>query len=155
MLRSLEDVANATPKDYLAHVPKDAMLMAQKMIGTARQKNPIPNIDDGKERFQNYDFLYVGPGSGLVVQNLIQLGQAAFGMETSKRGIKYGSPDEIRSYVLWAKPWESPFAFAEHKKPFHVGILSDYYKKILTPEEWKETVAEMKRICRYIAVFKE
>lgn len=162
MLRSLEEVANASPVDYLAHAPKDPTSLAFHMIALAASKFPIVNRDDGVERIQNYELLYVGPGAGMVVQSLLAQGHMAMGMETSKRGIRYGSPDEVRSYVLWAKPWESPFPNkfrtpdSEQQKVrpmFHVVVINKFLKKCLTDEEWQYTLKEMKRLGRYITLF--
>ena len=163
MLRSLEDLANATPKDYLSHVPKDIEHIALGMISLANQKWPIINRDDGRERIQNHSFYFVGPGAGLVVKSLIEMEQSAQGCESSRRGIQFGGPEETRAYIKWSKPWETPFPTKSNptggtpvaKPIFHVGIINGYLKQILTPEEWSETIKETKKLCRYAAVYKE
>jgi len=160
MLRNLEDIANATPKDYLSHSPSDPIKLASMMVNTASQKFPVINRDDGVDRMQNYEFLYVGPGAGLVVKALIEQSHVAFGLETSRRGIA-SAPDEIRSYILWGKPWESPFpskfttseSGQQKVRPmFHVAVINKYLKELLTQDEWQDTLKEIKKIARYAAI---
>jgi hypothetical protein len=156
MFRPLEDVANNTPKDYLAHIHKNPEGIALKMLGIAQSKWPIPNIDDGVVRETIYRFLYIGPGAGLVIQTLLSQGQEAWGLETSRRGIA-SAPAEVRNYILWSKPWELPFTSMKGEPPvpykmFHVAVVSKYLKELLNEDEWQETLKEIKKVSRYQAL---
>lgn len=156
MFRTLEEVANATPKDYLSHGPLDPTLLALQMILKAERLFPISSRP-GDIVDQSYDFLYVGPGSGNVIQDLIDQGHRAFGLETSRRGIA-SAPELIRNYILWSKPWELPFPSMKGESPvpfkmFHVALLNKYLKELLTPEEWAETVKEVKKVSKYSALY--
>ena len=145
--RSLEEVANATPKDYLKHSPKEPERIAYKLISMANQSFPI-HVPESQGMDVNpvstgYKFLYAGPGSGLIISTLIQEGHLAHGVETSRRGIA-SAPENFRNYVIWTKPWETSFP----DKYFHVTLLSSYLHDILTPDEWEATVTEFKRISK-------
>jgi hypothetical protein len=72
----------------------------------------------------------------------------------------------VRNSLVWAMPWELPFASGrlqgqpiegQHTAPtpfkmFQVGILNKYYKEILTKDEWNESIKEIKKVCRYAAI---
>ncbi|HZS47235.1 MAG TPA: hypothetical protein VFC63_19330 [Blastocatellia bacterium] len=144
MYRDLETIANSTPSDYLSYAPQKPEQLATQMMAKARQLFPIPNRDDGVEREQSYSFLFVGPGSGLVVDFLIQQEQIAHGLETSRRGIA-SAGDTVRNYLIWCKPWETSFP----DRFFHVALLHKYLQKLLTPQEWAQTIKEIKRVSKY------
>ena len=153
-MRTLEEVANATPKDYLTHSPKDPTQLALMMEMKAQRMFPVPQ-GLGVVAETNYSFLYIGPGAGLVIQCLLDRGQRAFALETSRRGIA-SAPDLVRNYILWSKPWELPFPSKQGENPtnfkmFHIGIVNKYLKELLTPVEWKESLKELKKVCRYCA----
>jgi len=142
LIRSLEDLANATPTDYLSHSPSNPDAVAYKLLSQVSQRTL--EKDRGLEiSSDSRQFLYVGPGSGLVISTVIQEGQLCYGLETSRRGIA-SAPDSFRNYILWQKPWETTFG----KKQFDITILSTYLHELLTPEEWELTVTEMKRISK-------
>jgi len=143
MFRDLETIANATPKDYLSHGPTDPLRIALQMISKAHARNPNGLISGTDVQETNYTFLYVGPGSGLIVKTLIDQGHIATGLETSKRGISMADPLVI-SYCNWSKPWETPF----RNKYYDLALLNRYYQTILTPEEWDATVTEIKRVSK-------
>ena len=156
MFRDLKTLANDTPKDYLTHVPKDPTQVALQMELKAQRIFPVPQGQVNEVVETNYSFLFIGPGSGLVVQALLDRGHRAFALETSRRGIA-NAPETVRNYILWAKPWELPFASKRGEattpfKMFHLGLLSKYYKDILSKEEWDESVKEIKKVCRYAAL---
>jgi hypothetical protein len=138
-MRTLEEIANSTPLDYLTHAPKDPVALAHKMLQVARQK--LPKEADGDP---NYRFMFVGPGAGLVVKELILLEQQARGVETSKRGITY-APQDVWAYVGWKKPWE----LTQGDKGIDVCLVNRYLQTLLLPDEWSRTVAEIKRISKY------
>lgn len=145
-MRNLETIANATPKDYLEHKPKDPEALALMMRMKAERLFPFKI----NEEFQDvsYSFFYMGPGSGLVIQNLIDNGHQAYGAETSKRGIST-APDLVRNYVLWILPWE----LSARNKQFHVALISSYYKELFAKDEWNATLKELKRVSKYQAVY--
>lgn len=162
MFRTLAQVANATPPDYLFHAPKDPLQFAFQLITKAKRLFPPNDSDDGVSRMQGYDFFYEGPGAGQIIPTLIQQGHRAFGLETSRRGIAT-TPDDFRNYVLWGKPWELPIPQKQTAstiqdgqviqstmpfKMFHIGIINKYLKQILTPVEWNEAVKEIKKVSR-------
>lgn len=162
MFRTLAQVANATPPDYLNHAPHDPIVLAHQMVAKARRLYPIVEADDGVSRMQGYDFLYIGPGSGLIIKVLLEQGQRAQAIETSRRGIA-SAPEEVRNYILWGKPWELPIPMNRNVqtikdgqvvtatqpfKMYHLGILNKYLKEILTPEEWNSAVKEIKKVCQ-------
>lgn len=155
MFRDLQVVANATPKDYLLHVPRDPTKLALQMETKAKMMWP-QRSEVGAVIETNYSFLYIGPGAGLVVQTLLDRGHRAFALETSRRGIAF-APEVVRNYVLWSKPWELPFPSRQGEtsnpfKMFHIGILHKYYKEILNRDEWNESIKELKKVCRYSAL---
>ena len=154
--RDLKTLANATPKDYLLHQPKDPTQLALQMELKASRLFPVPQGQTGQIVETNYSFLYIGPGAGLVVQTLLDRGHRAFALETSRRGIA-NAPEMVRNYVMWAKPWELPFPSRQGESPsafkmFHLGLMNKYYKEILTPVEWNESIKEIKKVCRYSAL---
>ncbi len=154
--RSIVELANATPKDYLEAAPKDPQALALMMIEKARRLYPIADRDDGVAREQNYCFLFVGPGAGVVIDTLINQGHRAFGMESSRRGIM-SAPDEIRGYVSWVKPWESNFPSKQGEHPipfkmFHVALINKYLKTYYTEAEWEATLTEVKKLAKYAAL---
>lgn len=156
MIRDLPTLANATPKDYLNHQPSDPQALALMMIEKARRLFPIPQVDDGIVRETNYNFLFVGPGSGVVIDTLINQGHKAWGIESSRRGIM-AAPEEIRGYISWVKPWENNFPSMKGETPvafkmFHVALINKFLKTYYTPEEWNSTVNEIKKLSRYAAV---
>lgn len=156
MTRDLYTLANATPKDYLEHVPKNPEGIALAMIEKANRLFPIVNRDDGVSREQNHRFLFVGPGSGFVIDTLLNQGQRAFGMEPSRRGIM-AAPDEVRGYISWVKPWENNIPSKQGETPtpfkmFHVALINKFLKTYFTPEEWALTVNEIKKISQYAAI---
>jgi hypothetical protein len=138
-MRSLEEIANTTPPDYLTHAPKDPLNVAYGMLSKARQL--FPKTGDGD---QNYRFMFAGPGSGLVVKELIGLEQQARGVETSKRGIT-SAPQDVWSYIGWKKPWE----LTQGDKAMDVCLVNRYLQTLLRPDEWSATVKEIKRISKY------
>lgn len=157
MLRDLRTLANATPKDYLDYVPKQPQVLALQMIAKANQLFPIRVDADGFSGQTNHSFLYVGPGSGLVIDVLLSQGQRAWGMESSKRGIMF-APDEVRGYISWVKPWESNFPSKQGENPvpfqmFHVALISKFLKTYYTPEEWNATIKEVKKLAKYVATY--
>src|SRR5258707_5244449 len=128
-MRDLEEIANNTPKDYLSHGPQNPLALSLQMIAKAQKMSPNGATTAYQEiQETNFTFLYVGPGSGLIVKTLIDQGHIATGLETSKRGISMADPNII-SYCNWSKPWETPFK----NRYFDVSLLSKYYKIILTP----------------------
>lgn len=154
--RTLAQVADATPKDYLLQIPPNPEQIALQMIRKAEALFPI-KTGLGIVAATNYSFLFIGPGSGLVIQALLDLGHMAQALETSRRAISL-APELVRNYINWSKPWELPYASkqgptaSQPLKLFHVGLISKYYQKILTPVEWSESVKEIKKVCRYAAV---
>src|SRR5882762_7815486 len=119
MFRDLEVVANATPKDYLSHGPTNPQGLGMQMIGKAEALYPKgTGTAEQTVTASNYQFLYVGPGSGPVIKFLIDQGHIANALETSKRGISTADPLVI-SYINWSKPWETPFA----NRYFDVALL--------------------------------
>ena len=142
MLRTLEEIANATPQDYSSHAPHNPHTLAVQMHYKAQQL--FPKTGDGDA---NYRLMFVGPGAGLVVKELIDMDQQARGLETSKRGIST-APQEVWSYILWAKPWELGMG----DKTMEVCLTNRYLKQLLTPDEWSRTVKELQRISKYTAL---
>ena len=152
--RTLEEVANATPEDYLSHSPKDPTQLALMMEMKAQRLFPITQ-GLGVIAETSYSFLYIGPGAGLVVHTLLERGHRASALETSRRGIA-SAPEGERSYINWAKPWELPFPSMKGEPPvpfklFHIGIMNSYLKELLTKVEWNESLKELKKVCRYCA----
>lgn len=150
-MRDLPTIANATPKDYLTHAPKNPDSLALQMIAKAQQLWPFRPAQ-GEMADPTYTFLFVGPGAGHIVQTLIDQGHKAYGLETSKRGIMSG-PELTRSYVKWTLPWEPPFPSmsGDHPTPFkmfHIAIINKYLKEIFTQEEWNATLKEIKKLSR-------
>jgi hypothetical protein len=148
--RPLDKIANATPKDYLSHSPKDAISLASMMLSKANQLFPIrvpeSNGTNVMAECTTYELLYVGPGSGLVIQFLLSQGHLCHGIETSRRGIA-SAPELVRNYINWQLPWETPFA----NRAFHITLVSKYMQTLLTLDEWKATTVEMKRVSKYLA----
>ena len=145
-MRSLSEIANATPPDYLSFGPKDPASVASQMINKARQLYPR-NIDTaplGAAVEPGYTFLYVGPGAGQIIQHLLEQEQSANGVETSKRGIVSG-PKDVWNYDRWQLPWELHFGNRE----IDVTLVNRYLQKLLLPDEWTATVKEIKRISKY------
>lgn len=156
MTRDLETLANATPKDYLEHIPKSPEGVALAMIEKANRLFPIPVGQDGFSGQTNHSFLFVGPGSGFVIDTLLSQGQRAFAMEPSRRGIM-AAPDEVRGYISWVKPWENNFPSKRGENPtpfkmFDVALINKYLKTYFTEEEWNLTVNEVKKISKYAAI---
>ncbi len=153
-MRSLSVVANATPKDYLAHIPPNPELLALQMIEKARRLWPYVERGDGVSKEPNYEFLFVGPGAGLIVQTLLDQGHRAYGLETSRRGIASG-PEVTRSYIKWSLPWELPFTSLQGEVPtpikqFHIAIINKYLREVLTADEWQAALKEIKKVSRYV-----
>jgi len=138
-MRSLEEIANATPTDYLDHASKNPLGVAMQMLNKARQL--FPKNGDGD---QNYRFLFIGPGAGNIVKELINMEQQARGVETSKRGIT-SAPQDVWSYVGWKKPWE----LTQGDKSIDVCLVHRYLQTLLKPDEWSSTVREVKRVSKY------
>lgn len=153
-MRDLPTIANATPTDYLSHAPTNPDQLGLQMIEKCARLYPYIERDDGVMRDPSYTLLYVGPGAGLVVQTIIDQGHRAYGIETSRRGIVSG-PETSRSYVKWALPWENPFSSKRGDPPtpyqmFHLAIINKFLKQLLTPEEWKATTSEIKKISKNV-----
>jgi hypothetical protein len=140
-MRTLEEIANATPKDYLNHTPKDPVLVAHRMVQKARTMFPKGDGDS------NHRFMFVGPGAGLVVKELIGMEQQARGVETSKRGIT-SAPNDVWSYVGWKKPWE----LSQGNKSIDICLVNRYLQTLLQPDEWSSMVKEVKRISKYTSL---
>jgi hypothetical protein len=145
-MRTLEEIANATPTDYLNHKPKDPTGLAMQMIAKAERLFP-KNTDSGDMVDPTYSFLFIGPGAGLVVAALIAQEQRARGVETSKRGIA-SAPENIWSYIGWKKPWE----LSQGNKAVDVCLVNKYLKTLLLPDEWSRTVKEVERVSKYQAL---
>ncbi len=139
MLRSLEEIANATPQDYANYFPKEPVALAHQMFDRAGKL--FPRRSDMEDA--NYRFLYVGPGAGFLVQELIDLGHQAKGVETSRKGISL-SPQGVWSYIMWSVPWE----LSLESKSVDIALISRYYETLLSPEEWSNTVTEIIRISK-------
>jgi hypothetical protein len=158
-MRSLKEIANSTPADYLEHIPKNPDAVANQMIHTAMQKFPkVPEhlMPLNVPQEAGYSFLFVGAGAGLVVNALLQREQIAFGLETSKRGIA-SAPEGVWSYVKWALPWELPFPTmtGEPPKPYknyHITFINGYLKELLKPDEWELSLVELDKISKFISV---
>lgn len=158
-MRSLKEVANSTPPDYLAHIPKNPEYVAEEMLFKARQLFPKrldESGDMGKVFEPDYSFLFVGPGAGLVVNALLQRGQVASGLETSKRGIA-SAPQGVWAYIRWAVPWELPFPTMRGEPPrpfknFDVTYVNGYLKTILEPDEWDLSLSELEKISKHISI---
>lgn len=138
-MRGLDEIANSTPPDYLTHAPKNPLAVAHKMLQKAKQL--FPKMGDGDP---NYRFMFVGPGAGLVVKELINMEQQARGVETSKRGIT-SAPNDVWAYVGWKRPWE----LTQGNKAIDVCLVNRYLQALLLPDEWSSTVKEIKRISKY------
>lgn len=158
-MRSLKDVANSTPPDYLTYIPKIPERVAEEMLMKARSLFP-KRLDEtgdmGALLEPDYSFLFVGPGAGLVVNALLQRGQVASGLETSRRGIA-SSPQGVWSYIRWAVPWELPFPTMKGEPPrpfknYDVTYVNGYLKEILQPEEWDLSLAELDKISKHISI---
>ncbi|MDQ3816105.1 MAG: methyltransferase domain-containing protein [Acidobacteriota bacterium] len=139
VIRSLEEIANATPEDYTSNAPTDPTSVAVQMISTAR--NRFPRNGDGDP---NYRFLYIGPGAGMVVKELINQEHQARGVETSKRGIT-SAPSDVWNYVGWQLPWELTLG----DRTMDVCFINRYLETLLTPDEWSMTVKEVERVSKY------
>jgi hypothetical protein len=155
-MRTLEEIANSTPEDYLTHVPGDPQRVAIRMIQKARQLFP-KHIDEsgsiGQNFEPNYSFLFIGPGAGAVVQELLMQEQIAAGIETSRRGIQSG-PEGSRTYVRWTLPWQHSFPTMTGDPPrpfkyFDITLVNRYLQELLSPEEWSKTVEEVKKLSKY------
>jgi hypothetical protein len=138
-MRTIEEIANSTPKDYLEHTEEPEQIVAQMML---KAQMLFPKKGEIVEN--GHRFLYVGPGSGQIVKRLIERDQKAFGLETSKRGIA-SAPDEVRAYVNWSLPWETSYA----DKFFNVAFVNPYFKTLLKDDEWTDFVKELNRASRY------
>lgn len=146
MFRPLDEVANATPADYLEHAA-DPLQTGLQMMQVASSKFPLRG-DGSDVQMTGHEFLYVGPGSGLVVKFLLDQDQRAQGLETSRRGIA-SAPDVVRNYCIWSKPWETAFP----NKNFHVAFISAYLKELLTEDEWNETLKEVARVSKHSQIY--
>jgi hypothetical protein len=155
-MRTLKEIANATPADYLTYVPADPQRVAIQMIQTARQKFPKVMDETGSmgQNFEpNYSFLFVGPGAVAVVQELLMQEQIAAGIETSRRGIQSG-PEGARTYVRWTLPWQHSFPTMTGDPPrpfkyFDIAFINQRLKDLLLPEEWSKTVEEIEKVSKH------
>lgn len=144
-MRTLEEIANSTPPDYLAHAPRNPFKVALQMISVANQRfprNPEADFYD-----PTYYFLYFGPGAGNVIKALITKEHKARGVETSKRAIA-SSPEDIWTYISWKKPWE----LSQGNKAVDVCFVNSYLQTLLTPEEWSRTEKEIERVSKHYQI---